>query len=93
MSKAYIVYRSDYNATIIGFDHIFTSLETAIDFATDKVYELTSHKYTKEWIKKRYTKSFENEWNIKYDHHEVNYTSYHDASADMFVAISEVPFD
>lgn len=93
MSKVYIVYRSDYHATIIGFDHGFTSLETAIDFATDKVYELTGHKYTKEWIKKQYSESFKDEWNIKHDNHKVDYTDYCDMDADMFIAISEVPFD
>ena len=93
MSKAYIVYRSDYHATIIGFDHIFTSLETAIDFATDKVYKLTNHKYTKEWIKKQYTESFKNERNIKYNNHTVDYTDYCDMDTDMFIAIREVPFD
>jgi hypothetical protein len=93
MSKAYIVYRSDYHASIIGFDHIFTSLETAIDFATDKVYELTDHKYTKEWIKKQYRESFKDTWDNKYDNHKVDYTDYRDMDADMFIAISEVPFD
>ena len=93
MSNAYIVYRSDYHMTLEGFDHVFTSLDRAIDYATDLVWRLSDGKYSKDWIKNEYRKSFKNNWLNEHNEHWVDYTSYYDMDYDSFVGIQEIPFD